>query len=86
MMLYDIGNLEKTLINMQNSQQNRSQLKYLYSGWINTEKICVDLTVTYKSVGSKGLINPLNKQTNIIFLLWKFIRKKRGSYFISRLH
>ena len=32
MMLYDIGKSEKTLVNMQNSQQNRPQLKSLDSG------------------------------------------------------
>ena len=61
MMPYDIGKSEKTLVNMQNSQQNRPWLKSLYSGCITTQKICVYLTGPYKSVGSKGLINPLNK-------------------------
>ena len=37
-------------------------------------KICVYLTGHYMSVGSKGLIELLNKQTNIIFILWKYIR------------
>ena len=35
-MLYDIGKSETTLVNMQNSQQNRPQLKSLDSEWINT--------------------------------------------------
>ena len=73
-MLYDIGKSENTLVNMQNSQQNRPQLKSLDSEWITMLKICVYLTGTYKSVGSKTLINPLNKLTNNIFILWKRIR------------
>ena len=32
MMLYDIGKSENTLVNMQNSQQNRPRLKSLDSG------------------------------------------------------
>ena len=36
-------------------------------------KICVYFTGPYKSVGSKGLIRSLNKQTNIIFIIWKRI-------------
>ena len=32
MMLYDIGESEMTLLNMQNSQQNRPELKPLDSG------------------------------------------------------
>ena len=37
-------------------------------------KICVYHKGPYKSLGSKGLINPLNKQTNIIFIIWKDIK------------
>ena len=73
-MLYDIGKSEKTLDNMQNSQQNRPRLKSLDSGWITMYKLCVYLTGPYKSVGSKVLINQLNKQTNIVFIIWKRIR------------
>ena len=59
MVLYDIGESEKTLVNMKNSQQNWPQLKSLDSGWINMKKICVYLTGPYKSLGSKSLINPV---------------------------
>ena len=38
------------------------------------KNMCVYLTGPYKSVVSKGVINTLNKKTNIIFILWKCIK------------